>query len=146
MSESVALYAVAGVECQCLWFILPLEDLGMFLVRAAARGPRECTGNWPCPSLVGALESCPDRSQLAALRRVVPAHHLNSTVELALEAWVQVSWAAGRKAGELSLPPAYSDIRWPSRRSAGEFILMVWVRESQFTGQLNHHPGPDPGL
>lgn len=44
MSESVAIYAVARVECQCLYFIFPLEDMGMSLVREAARGHLDMQG------------------------------------------------------------------------------------------------------
>lgn len=34
---------------------------------------------------------------------------------------------------------------WPSQSSAGEFALVVWIRESQQAGVLSYHPDPYPG-
>ena len=46
-------------------------------------------------------------------------------LQLALEAWLQVSWPEGLKAEILSLPPTDGSIGQPSWSSAGELALVV---------------------
>lgn len=77
----------------------------MSLVRETARGACGRAGSiqiWSCPSLGDALESWPSLLLVAALRRVGLLPYPNSIEELASEAWVQVSWAEGMKAGDLT--------------------------------------------
>jgi hypothetical protein len=50
----------------------------------------------------------------------------------------------GKSVGELTLHLPNGGIQWPSQSSAGEFALLVQIRESQQAEQLSHHPGPDP--
>lgn len=43
------------------------------------------------------------------------------------------------------MPPADGGIGWSSRNSAGEFSLVVQIREIWQADQLRYNPGPDPG-
>ena len=59
---------------------------------------------------------------------MAPVLHLGSTVELALEVWVQVKSPKDVRAGQI-LPPANGSIGWPSPSSAGELTLVVLIKE-----------------
>lgn len=48
------------------------------------------------------------------------------------------------KAGEL--PLANGSIEWPNLNSAGEFTLVVQIREGLHTEWLCSYPGKNPGL
>lgn len=50
------------------------------------------------------------------------------------------------RSGELTLPPVYGGIEWPSWSSAGELVLGVRVQESLWSDQISYHPATDPGL
>lgn len=60
--------------------------------------------------------------------------------------WGKGDLAEGMRVGELILPPADGGTGCPRQNSAGELVLVVWVRESLRADQLSCHPGPDPGL
>lgn len=46
--------------------------------------------------------------------------------------------------GALTLPLAYGSIGGPSLNTAGEFSLVVGIRESQEVKHLSYHSDPDP--
>lgn len=50
-----------------------------------------------------------------------------------------------RKSGELALPHVCGSTGWSSLGRAEALTLVVQIRESQRVGQINCHPGPDPG-
>ena len=54
-------------------------------------------------------------------------------MELTLEVWVWTSLPKGMKAVELTLPPAYGSIEWPSWNSAGKFVLVVQRRKGKLS-------------
>jgi hypothetical protein len=91
-------------------------------------------------------EHCPTPLKAAAHRRVGPTPWMGSTVELAPEAQVQVSQSQGCESRRVTLPPADGSFQWPSWSSAGELILVIWLRESLHADQLSYHPCTDPGL
>jgi hypothetical protein len=71
-------------QFRCPWFISPLKNTGMSLVRA------EAVHNWPHPLLAIALGPIPH--QAAVLGRARPAPHPGSTVELVLVMWLSLPW------------------------------------------------------
>ena len=50
------------------------------------------------------------------------------------------------RAGELTLLSADGSIGCPTWSSAGNFIVLVKIREIWPADQLRYHSGPDPGL